>query len=716
MLKKHLFNKLMKLFLAFDAVLLLLSILIFVIFDSGAIAILVVILAQFFAIQIFLVNLVRRLRNIEAGEKEARMKRADILSKIKFIGKLATNIASTTGKSAPKIREIAGQLKNEAAGGLKQIAGSASKVLDNSNGLGNLSKYSDVDKLVVKSAIQNNRKRLDLNVMIIGDEFTEQALAPEWNQFAPTPENWEEILKATKIDLLFVESAWSGNGGSWKYKLVGEHAPSKELENLVAACKGRRIPTVFWNKEDPPHYEDFLETAALFDWVFTTESSKVEDYKKDLKHDRIRVLPFAVQPRFHNPARLPEVSRNGASVFGGMYFRHKYPERREQMDQLLVPAAKFGLDIYARNANEEKYRFPTNLSKYVRGFLPYSQMVAAYHAYKVTLNVNSVPSSSTMCSRRIFEATACGSAVVSANTPAIERFYPDGEITTFTDSKEAEFKIERLLKSDLFRERKVHLGQRRTFEQHTYRKRLLGMLEEIGITVSNGRPTCSVFVTTNRASNLKLIAENLRRQQAVNFEFVLLTHGFEINDEQKSYFEGIPHLTTAKMLSAPRAATLGDNLNRLVAETTGDYLFRMDDDDWYGPNYLRDLRNAIEFSSADLVGKASAYIYFESEDQTILASKRIENCYTDFVRGPTFAGPRETFEKFPFPSINRGEDTHLVRSVRAAKGLVYSADRFNFIYRRRMGTESHTWKISDLELLRSGEMAYLGFANEQVGI
>ncbi|MET4096688.1 hypothetical protein [Arthrobacter sp. UYCu712] len=46
--------------------------------------------------------------------------------------------------------------------------------------------------------------------------------------------------------------------------------------------------------------------------------------------------------------------------------------------------------------------------------------------------------------------------------------------------------------------------------------------------------------------------------------------------------------------------------------------------------------------------------------------------------GPTITAPREVFEAHPFEALSHGEDTAFLTSVAAAKGSIYSADRFNY--------------------------------------
>ncbi|MEK8227730.1 hypothetical protein NKG05_18920 [Oerskovia sp. M15] len=101
--------------------------------------------------------------------------------------------------------------------------------------------------------------------------------------------------------------------GAWQYHLTGTSAPRPAFIELVTFCREQGIPTVFWNKEDPVHFEDFLESAALFDRVCTTDVNRVPDYVERLGHDRVSVLPFAAQPAIHNPVRSHGRGPSGTS-------------------------------------------------------------------------------------------------------------------------------------------------------------------------------------------------------------------------------------------------------------------------------------------------------------------------------------------------------------------------------------------------------------------
>lgn len=555
----------------------------------------------------------------------------------------------------------------------------------------------------------------DIKVAIIADEFTIESFRFEWNLKLLTKENWREEVESFAPDFLFVESAWEGNNGNWRYQLVGNSAPRDEIVQLVSFCKMSGIPTAFWNKEDPPHFEDFLKTASLFDYIFTTEEALIGEYVRRTGHSNVALLPFAAQPALHNPVAIPGVARNRSVVFGGMYFREKYLERRGQMDRLLQAASRVGLDIYSRNPGDDiRYRYPDSLIGFVKGSLRYPQMITAYHAYKVAINVNSVVGSQSMCARRIFEATACGAAVVTEPTPAIERYFPGDLLSQVANQESAYHTIRSLVRSDEFRERKVLAAQREVWRKHTYKHRARTIMDVIGITYSSRETTISFFVSTNRPGNLRLIFENVARQNVENSELLLATHGFVVDEQEIISLTEEFGLEDVRVFPIDSDKPLGHCLNKLVQASSGEVLLRMDDDDFYGRWYAEDMIHALEFSQADLVGKSATYIYFQEMDATALTFPGKENRFTDFVRGATFGGPRETFVDYPFPESTRSEDSSVLERLRRDGKKIYATNRFNYAVIRNGDKQKHTWQVEDISLFGTGEMKFRGFDPKQI--
>ncbi|RJS46260.1 glycosyltransferase family protein [Nocardioides cavernaquae] len=542
-------------------------------------------------------------------------------------------------------------------------------------------------------------RRPDLRVAVILDPFSELAFGYEWDQVAPGPDDWRRVLSGHRPDLLFVESAWGGNGGRWRLHMTRDNKPSEELRALVSWCRAEGIPTVFWNKEDPPGYEKFLETARLFDQVFTVDADRIPWYQRDLGHDRIALLPFSAQPHLHNPVRRGHVGRSFDVAFAGTWHPEKHPERRRQMEFLLVPACEFGLHIWSRMEKDAKHRFPGKLGKRVVGSLPYEQMLTAYARYKVFLNVNSVTESPTMCARRLFELSAAQTAVVSAPAASIEPFFGD-TITVVSTAEEARAALAKLIGSDDERDRLALRAHRRVFDEHLLEHRVESVLLSVGIAPSGpDQPLVSVIVPTHRPDQLDNVFANVGRQSHRRLELVLVTHGFEVDEAELRQRATAAGVSSLVVVPAPSELTLGACMNLGVDAAIGDLVAKVDDDNYYGVHYLTDLVRALDFSGADVVGKWAHFVHLEASDATLLRFASAEHRFVDLVQGGTLLTRRSVVRRIPFADIPRAVDTTFLTAAREAGLTVYAADRFNFVSVRRADPGSHTWTITDSELL-----------------
>ena len=91
------------------------------------------------------------------------------------------------------------------------------------------------------NAVGQRRKPTVLAVL---DEFTTSCFAPDCILVRPRPDNWRALAEQFRPELVLIESAWKGNGGSWQYR-VGSYTncPGDELAELVnfaRSCSGTR--------------------------------------------------------------------------------------------------------------------------------------------------------------------------------------------------------------------------------------------------------------------------------------------------------------------------------------------------------------------------------------------------------------------------------------------------------------------------------------------
>jgi len=439
---------------------------------------------------------------------------------------------------------------------------------------------------------QETGPRHDVTVGLIADEFTALALRYEWRSVPLTPTGWREQIEQSPIDLLFVESAWHGNDDAWRFQVIGSQGPSGHLREMVTALRERGVPTVFWNKEDPAHYDEAIATAGLFDWVFTTDEAMVGRYRSDLGHDRIGVLPFAAQPAIHNPIRLLDDAGRPAPLrdvaFAGTYFAHKYPERRAQMEIVLGGALDAsarlprGLDIFSRYLDgDDTYQFPTPWDSHVRGSLTYTQMLSAYRAYGVFLNVSSVVDSPSMLPRRVIEVLACGTPVVSTPTPATDRLLPAGTLAKVSDRAQAGHTVRALVTNPALGDYMTYLAQREIWGHHTYSHRVETVLRAVGMGERvRRRPTIAPLVSTIRPEQVDHVLQTLAGQQQVTMAPVILTHGFTARASSRARARELG--LEIDWVTAGTSTPLGACYNLMLSRVEADYIAKMDDDDLYG--------------------------------------------------------------------------------------------------------------------------------------
>ena len=555
-------------------------------------------------------------------------------------------------------------------------------------------------------------------VAAILDTFTEYCLRYEADLVLLTPKQWKRQLERAQPTFLLVESAWSGNNGEWRYLLTNYKSRDvNPLRDLVKHCREHGLTTVFWNKEDPPNFDVFIDAAKEFDFVFTTDADCIPKYKEICGHDRVYLMAFACQPRLHNPCRDKSWPRYPVCFAGS--WMEKYSERRRSLDDLLEPALAFGLHIFDRNFKvtgyDSRYRFPDRYRSAIKGSLDYEHMLTAYRCYDVMMNVNTVTDSPTMFSRRVFESLACGTPVISTESVGL-RAMVSGYVRITRSSQDTTSHLQELLSDGERRMREAHLGYRHVHTHHTYRHRMKEVFLEVGVK-SNGsvrQPSVSVVIATYRPNNVKLAVENYMNQVYGEKELLLVLNNAVFDVE--SIETQTKDLHNVRIIQIDGRATLGESLNRGVEEASGDYVAKMDDDDYYGENYLLDMMLAANFSEAEILGKGTYFVHMEGGDVMALRNVAPEHEYSSYVCGGTLVVRRNVLREIPFPNRTRGEDSALLESARKAGCRIYSADVFNFLQVRRANTNRHTWKIEESEYLKQCRSVQSGLEWERVMI
>jgi hypothetical protein len=325
----------------------------------------------------------------------------------------------------------------------------------------------------------------DIKIGLITDALTETCLSMEANTVVITPLNYRWKLHFQKPDFLFIESAWHGSRRSWKNKIASSRkGNNKTLAAVVDFARKRNIPTVFWNKEDGVHFDRFIDSASLCDYIFTVDETCIPRYKAALGEDRpVQTLTFPVQHKLHKFEGF-QFQSNSAN-FTGSYSRHIHDRRREWQDLLFGACHEAGvpLTIYDRNSGRRdlRYRYPEGLGLQVRPAVKHTQTVQIYRHHLISLNVNTIENSPSMYSRRLVEILACGGIAVTNPSPAVDRYFVD-YCHVIQNSEEAVELFCRLRsgpsKSDL---NMAKAGSEYVHSHHTWTQRLEAIRREIGV-------------------------------------------------------------------------------------------------------------------------------------------------------------------------------------------------------------------------------------------
>ncbi|MCL5050686.1 MAG: glycosyltransferase, partial [Firmicutes bacterium] len=397
----------------------------------------------------------------------------------------------------------------------------------------------------------------------------------------------------------------------------------------------------------------------------------------------------------------------------GSWNAAKYPLRGERLDMLFkYPLAKGVLDIYDRYSgaqdSEPGLVYPEKYRDCLLPAVPYSKIAnTVYKKYSVMLNVNSVENSDSMLARRIYELCGCGTPIVSSPSNAIKSELA-GVVKIARNEQEAEAHISGILEDDIESLRISANGVRFIHDGNTYRHRFGEMLARLtasssmttGATIE--KPAVTAICVSKRPWFAEQTARMLKQQNGVEVHAVYVAHGEDTNEQQVTeLFKDFASFTFMRMIGDDKV--LADGLNMALEQCKTDLVAKIDDDDYYGPNYLKDACLALEYSDSALVGKASFFCYVESSDDFALRFPGKHYRYLSRVHGGTLVWSRSKTQNQSFTRVKQGTDSYFIQGLKDKNLRVFSTDPFNFVHVRYSSNNAHTWAIEDEEFLQNAQ-------------
>ena len=408
--------------------------------------------------------------------------------------------------------------------------------------------------------------RSKMRIAVVCDQFYWDSVCFAADFVYVRPEEWRSDID--KIDCLLIVSAWHGlNGTDWQ-GLPYEGSKRRILAyEIIDECKAKGVPTVFYSKEDPPSYKEFLGIAKRCEYVFTSAEECVPDYRRDCGHDRVWPLCFCVNPEYHNPVGMRHVKKEDGVIFSGTWMT-KFPERCRDLASLLDGVLAAGremriIDRCYHLRSDERYRYPDKYAKSLSPAIDHKMLQKVHKIYNWAININTVRDSRTMFANRVFELQASGNLLLSNYSVGVSNMFP--VVFMPYDASEVRRILNGFSPEEIYERQTA--GIRRVMSGETCYDRIAEMMSRIGLQYNV--PRRKVLVVCDR------ITDRIREM------FDLQTYSEK----------------TLMTFSSVSDSQYNDC----------DFVAFFDECITYGAFYLEDMINAFKFTDSDYVSKV-AYV------------------------------------------------------------------------------------------------------------
>lgn len=238
-----------------------------------------------------------------------------------------------------------------------------------------------------------------------------------------------------------------------------------------------------------------------------------------------------------------------------------------------------------------------------------------------------------------------------------------------------------------------YLVSRVTASEASLARRLAHLKQVFGLPAEPAQePLVSAVLCTRRPDFLAHAVDSFARQDHPRKELVLVLHGEGFEEVQvQALTAGLA--APVQVLRAPDRWNLGEALQFGTEATSGDYIWKLDDDDHYARGFLGDALFSLSVSGAGLVGKRVRLVEFfpEGEFYAVGLERDLEfNWWPLSFPGGTMVLRRDTAERVPWRPVPRSEDSYLCEDC-LSKGIpVLHGSRFHFRTRRMADGAFHT--------------------------
>ncbi|WP_263576158.1 glycosyltransferase family 2 protein [Paenibacillus terricola] len=205
----------------------------------------------------------------------------------------------------------------------------------------------------------------------------------------------------------------------------------------------------------------------------------------------------------------------------------------------------------------------------------------------------------------------------------------------------------------------------------------------------------TVIACTMRASYMDNLFDNYDRQLWKDKRMIIVLNNDKMDIEAYRQRASQYPDNEVRIFKLPQRYKLGKCLNYAIKLADDGIIAKFDDDDYYGPKYLKEAARAIKNGKGPIVGKHTAFLYFEAKRALMVFRSGGERRYRRSVKGGTLVFRKSVWNRVPFPEFKQsGTDSGwLGRCFR--RGIrIYSMSKRHYVCIRRANNNSHTQKKS----------------------
>ncbi|MCM3553716.1 glycosyltransferase [Janibacter melonis] len=544
-----------------------------------------------------------------------------------------------------------------------------------------------------------------IRALVLADDRLAGLLDPEWHQTRPVPDSRDgECTDPTSgvHDLVLVQLAADG---------VAAHGDG--VTDLVVAALDAGTPVLVWVSATPPQTPSWLTRASA-----VLVSDKAAALSLEGRGVTVtRVHPF-VQPLTQGPAgRDPFLARrrrqvgvvvdSGAGIEPGLLSEIYAPaiQRMQRRELVMLGVQDEGAELV----------LPDGLPDRIQAVGSWAQIGGTLGTVGALMDLGG----STPWADWTTMAAAAHALPLIGVEGAGGALPP--EVAALVPRVKTAFDLRvglgaRMRQPELGR-REGHLLLRSVMRSHTAGHRVRDLAAHAGLALPTVPRSVSAVVPTNRTHELNNVFANLGRQEDVEVELVLVLHGLDSDHADLKARAAAAGVDRLVLVNADASLTLGACMNLGVDASSGHYVAKMDDDNYYGAQFLADLVDSFGYSGAGITGKWCHYVWLTSSRATVLRFPEHEHRFGNRVQGGSMLFDGDLVRSLRFSDIPRRVDSDILDRAEADGVPIYSADPWNYVSVRGTDRHSHTWDVSDdVFLTDTGDLRFFGDPREHVSI